>query len=80
MASAADALQFAIPRLIDLDQLDIENEIAKDRPLACIGQALRNPEPPLLAFDHQLHAFSPTRDHAVELERRGLPIHYGAVE
>src|SRR5688572_105684 len=38
--------------LVDLDQFNIENEISADRPAAGVGETLRNPEPPFLAFDH----------------------------
>ena len=44
---------FASPApLINLDQLNIEHEVAEDRPLAGVGEAFGNPKTPLLAFDH----------------------------
>src|SRR5688572_3270014 len=42
---------FAAP-LINLDQLNIEHEVAVDWPLAGIGETFGNPKTPLLAFDH----------------------------
>ena len=57
--------------LLNLDQLDVEHEHAVRRALALVGELLRNPEARLLAFDHQLQPFGPSRDHAVE--RRTSP-------
>ena len=57
---------------IDLDQFHVEHEQAVGRAPALVREAFRNPEARLLAFDHQLQAFGPALDHAVERERRRL--------
>ena len=54
--------------LLNLDQLDVEHQHAVRRALALVGEALGNPEARLLALDHQLHAFGPAGDHAVQRE------------
>ena len=48
--------------------------------LALVGELLGNPEAGLLAFEHQLQAFGPAGDHAVEREGRRLAAHDRAVE
>ena len=48
--------------------------------LALVGELLRDPEARFLAFDHQLHAFGPAGNDAVERERRRLAAHDRAVE
>src|SRR5262249_8505945 len=62
----------SLPALPDLDQLDIEHEQAERRPLVFVGKLLGNPEARFLAFHHQLHAFGPPCDDAVERKRHWL--------
>src|SRR3954469_8430509 len=54
--------------LIDLHQLDVENEVAFHWAGASVGQVLGNPESAFFAFDHELQAFGPTRDDAIQPE------------
>ena len=72
-----------VPRshvLIDLDELDVEDQVAVDGSLPLIGERLGDPESHFLAFDHQLDTFSPPRYHTAERERRRLAIRERAVE
>ena len=58
-------------RLGELDQLDVEHQHAfRPALLSLVGERFGNPEPPFFAGHHQLHAFGPSGDDAVERERR----------
>jgi len=66
--------------LPDLDQLDVEYEDPKRRPLALIGEPLGNPEACFLSLDHQLQSFGPPRNNSVEWKGRRFTARNGAVE
>ncbi len=62
-------------------QFDVEHQHAlRACRLAFVGQRVGNPESPLFAFDHELHAFGPALDDPVEGERGGLAAEHRAVE
>src|ERR1041384_3715433 len=66
--------------LVDLDQLNIEDQIAVHRSLPRVGERFGNPEAALFAFDHQLQPFRPTRDDSIQSKGRGLVPLIRAVE
>src|SRR5262252_3682699 len=73
----------AIDRLLDRQELDVEDQhpLGRARPRrVVVGQVAGDPEAGLLADHHQLHALCPSRDHAVERERRGHAARDRAVE
>ena len=57
-------------RFGELDQLDVEHQRAFRTPLlSLVGERLGNPEPTFFAGHHELHAFGPSGDDAVERKR-----------
>jgi hypothetical protein len=50
------------------------------RPLTLVGEIFGDPEPCLLAFNHQLQTFGPTSDDSVEGECQRHAAGHGAVE
>ncbi len=64
----------------DVQELDIENQHSgrgARRRILTVGEFGRDPEAAFLALNHQLNAFSPTFDHAVERETGGLTTLHG---
>ena len=59
---------------LDADQLDVEHQHAgRGARAPAVGERLGDPEPPLLALHHQLHAFGPAGDHLVRPNAIGSP-------
>src|SRR4051812_44492422 len=70
--------------LTDRQQLDVENQRPGGRAraggLVAVGERARNPEAHLVADDHQLDAFRPALDDAVQREAGRLAAFHRAVE
>ena len=65
----------------DVEELDVEHQHASGfARLTLVGQRLRDPQAPLLADHHQLHAFAEPGDHTAHAKRRRLSACDGAVE
>jgi len=64
----------------DRNQLDIEHERALRLALTFVCERFRNPETALLAFNHQLNAFGPAGDDAIERKARRFAAENRAVE
>src|SRR4051794_36164571 len=66
--------------LVNLDQLDVEDQIAAHWPAPGVSKSFRNPESTFFALHHQLHAFGPPTNDPVQPKGDGFMSGIRAVE